>query len=169
MTVTGGMPRERSAPGISRAMVEEIMATAEKYFAPGQLLPRVALETIICEAISVCDENYEIEAAIKWAAGYTFPAEMLEKDLASFRDADMNFESMVRRRLAALSDDRLSRERVDLLREDNPERVLMSDLAEGMRVPLPSNFKPNGKMPTAALRSTYRKVESAVNNAGGGD
>lgn len=39
----------------------------------------------------------------------------------------------------------------------------MFDLAIRMRVPLPTNFEPNGALPTAALRSTYLKVDSAVN------
>ena len=45
----------------------------------------------------------------------------------------------------------------------NPERALLHDLAVGMRVPLPTGFKPNGTMSIAALRGTYLKVSPAVN------
>ena len=70
---------------------------------------------------------------------------------------------MVRRRLKILSGDRLSSARVERLRSDNPERDLLHDLAIGMRVPLPTDFVPNGTQPSAALRSTYLKVDTAVN------
>ena len=39
----------------------------------------------------------------------------------------------------------------------------MFDLAEGMRVPRPEGFVPNGKAVGGALRETYVKVHTAVN------
>ena len=49
------------------------------------------------------------------------------------------------------------------LREDNPERALMSDLAEGVRVHLPEGFCPNGNQPQTPSRATYVSVAPAVN------
>ena len=98
-----------------------------------------------------------------WAAGYQFSHEMLESDLRCFQAAQLDFVVMVRRRLKLLANDRLNRARVDQLRNDNPEKTLLYDLAEGMRVPLPPGFLPNGKSPTARLRGTYLKVHTAVN------
>ena len=70
---------------------------------------------------------------------------------------------MVRRRLKILSPNRLNRQRVAGLREDNPERALMNDLADGMRVHLPEGFFPNGEKQQTPLRATYVSVAPAVN------
>ena len=77
--------------------------------------------------------------------------------------AQLDLVVMLRRRLKILSGDSLSSTRVERLRSDNPERDLLHDLAIGMRVPLPTDFVPNGTQPSAALRSTYLKVDTAVN------
>ena len=70
---------------------------------------------------------------------------------------------MVRRRLRSLRESRLNPARIDLLLPDNPERDLLLDLAEGMRVPRPVGFVPNGKSALAPLRPSYLKVAGAVN------
>ena len=83
--------------------------------------------------------------------------------LQCLRAAQLDFPVMVRRRFKQLSGDRLSADRVARLRSDNPERALMLDLVNGMRVHLPVSFVPNGKQPRTPLRSTYELVASAVN------
>ena len=144
-------------------MASSILRTAMTYFSPREEIPRLVLENTIEEAIKVSDENFGIQAAVAWAGGYEFPQEMIESDLRCFKAAQLDFETMVRRRLKILSSERLSKGRVDQLRSDNPERTLLYDLVGGMRVPLPPGFKPNGKEPSAALRATYVKVHPAVN------
>ena len=69
----------------------------------------------------------------------------------------------MRRRLKILSADRLSNERVEKLRPDNPERRLMFDLVVGMKVFRPTGFVANGSLPRTPLRSTYETVAPAVN------
>ena len=49
------------------------------------------------------------------------------------------------------------------MRDVNPEKTLLYDLAEGMRVPLPPDFIPNGRSTIARLRDTYLRVHTAVN------
>ena len=49
------------------------------------------------------------------------------------------------------------------MRDDNPEKTLLYDLAEGMRVPLPPGIIPNGRSTTARLRGTYLRMHTAVN------
>ena len=71
---------------------------------------------------------------------------------------------MVKRRLALIASGRLSREGVEkTLRDDNPERDRMLDLAIGMKVHKPDSFVPNGCQPRSPLRATYSSVSSAVN------
>ena len=149
-------------PEVSESLTSEIMRTAIAYFAPDEVPQRQALVALIREAIRVTDENFGVEAAVAWAGGYSFPQDMLDDSLQCFRAAGYDFERMVRERLQLLAPDRLSKARVDELHEDNPERTLLYDLAEGMRVPLPAGFSPNGAGPAAALRGTYMRVHTAV-------
>ena len=144
-------------------MTARILKTAMTYYSPGEESPHVALENTIEEAIRASDENFGMQAAVAWAGGYKFPQETVESDLCCFKAAQLDYETMVRMRLKILSSERLSKERVDQLRVDNPKRALLYNLVEGMRVPPPPGFKPNGKEPSAALRATYVKVHSAVN------
>ena len=148
--------------------MNEIIAMADSYFPRGDLLPRNFLEALVEEAIIASDDQYGVDAAVAWADDYVFPREMLDSDVRCFQAAQLDFVTMVSRRLKSLSSDRLSSTRVERLRTDNPERALLHDLAIGMRVPLPTDFKPNGTLPIAALRSTYLKVSSAVNRMLGG-
>ena len=89
-------------------------------------------------------------------------------DMKCLQAAQLDLVVMVRRRLKIFSGDRLRSARVERLRLNNPERDLLHDLAIGMRVPLPTDFVPNGTQPSAALRSTYLKVHTAVNKMLGG-
>ena len=52
---------------------------------------------------------------------------------------------------------------VDQLRADNPERTLLYDLVDGMRVPQSPDFSPNGHEVITGLRRSYVTVHSAVN------
>ena len=50
------------------------------------------------------------------------------------------------------------------MRDDNPEKTLLYDLAEETRVPLPPDFIPNGRGTTVPrLRGTYLRVHTALN------
>ena len=69
---------------------------------------------------------------------------------------------MVKRRLRKLGGNRLSQSRVSRLRDDNPERERLLDIAEGMRVPLPAGFVPNAKGPLTPLRAAYVEAHQAV-------
>ena len=155
-------------PCFPRALVKEMITMANSYFPQGDRLPHAFIEALMTEAVIASDDQYGVDAAVAWAEKYTFPREMIESDVRCFQAAQLDFVAMVSRRLKLLSSDRLSRARVERLRADNPERELLLDLAIGMRVPLPADFKPNGTLPIAALRSTYLKVSSAVNKMLGG-
>jgi hypothetical protein len=99
----------------------------------------------------------------EWANDYKFPPEMLTSDARLLRAHQLDFKAMVRRRLTNLSPNRLNAERVEQLRDDNPDKALMRDLAGGMRVHRPEGFLPNGNLPRTPLRATYVAVAPAVN------
>jgi hypothetical protein len=115
------------------------------------------------EASEAARDDYGVESAKTWAAGYQFPKEYVASDVNFLKSQMLDFTSMVRRRLTQLSGDRLSTERVEKLRPDNPERVLMMELVGGMKVHRPEGFAPNGSHPRTPLRSTYESVSTAVN------
>jgi hypothetical protein len=88
---------------------------------------------------------------------------MLTSDARLLRAHQLDFKAMVRRRLTNLSPNRLNAERVEQLRDDNPDKPLMRDLAGGMRVHRLEGFLPNGNLPRTPLRATYVAVAPAVN------
>ena len=115
------------------------------------------------EASEAARDDYGVESAKSWAGGYQFPEAYVASDASFLKSQMLDFTSMVRRRLLQLSGDRLSTERVEKLRADNPERTLMMELVGGMKVHRPEGFTPNGSHPRTPLRSTYESVATAVN------
>ena len=141
----------------------EIMGCAAAYFLDGEAPPRETLQNTIAEAVEAAGTNYGVAEANEWANGFKFSQDVLDSNLRCFRAAQLDFETMVRRRLRSLKENRLNPARINLLLSDNPEWNLLLDLAEGMRVPRPEDFVPNGKLPLAPLRPSYLKVAGAVN------
>jgi hypothetical protein len=140
-----------------------IIAWAKNCFAGGLKARPGDLSTLIQEASDAARNDFNEESAIAWAEDYTFPPEMLISDAALLRAHQLDFKAMVRRRLATLAPGRLNVTRVDSLREDNPDKALMRELAGGMKVHRPVGFKPNGNLPRTPLRATYVAVAPAVN------
>ena len=140
-----------------------IIAWADACFAEGNRTTAEDLTVLIQEASDSARTDFDEESAREWAKGYVFPFQYMESDKTCLQTAQLDFVTMVRQRLKILSPNRLNQERVAGLREDNPERALMSDLAEGMKVHLPVGFTPNGKEPQTPLRATYVSVAPAVN------
>ena len=173
--VSKGEP-EKTARGTARLVpllgsglaVEDIVEWARRCFPRGAGLDQTQLGELIAEANHSVKNEFAEADAIRWAAGYRFSEALIRSDAACLSAAALYFTKMIRRRLIRLSPNRLSRERAGRLHEDNPEKVLMVDLAEGMRVHLPENFVPNGKHDMSPLRESYLRVSSAVNRMLGG-
>lgn len=123
----------------------------------------VDLAELVAEAAESARNDFGIEAANEWAAGYKFPAEYIERDVRCLRAAQLEFQKMVERRFKILSSDRLSLSRVASLSQENPELVLMTDLVDGTRVAIQEGSVPNGRQPRSPLRSVYESVAGAVN------
>lgn len=151
----------------SETRVEDVTPQISKWvaacFPQGSASSEKDLRDLVKEAADAAKDDYDEKSALAWAEQYEFPAAYMERDMESFEKASFSFETMVRQRLLQLSPDRLSTERVEMLREDNPERPLMLDLVLGMKVFRPTGFAPNGTLPRTPLRSTYEAVAPAVN------
>ena len=118
-----------SGPAVSQHLLNEILSTAETYFRAGGTGGSPLLESTIREAVRASDEEYGIAAAVQWAAGYRFPKEMVKGDERCLQAAQLDFIAMVRRWLITLAPFKPNRERARELREGNPERDLVMELA----------------------------------------
>ena len=136
---------------------------AKTCFSNGLGISEKSFQSLLEEASEVAKNDFDVESAIEWAAGYQFPSHYMENSNMWLKAAEWNFIEMVRQRLESLAPTRLNIDRVGSLRADNPERIRMMDLAGGMRVHFPQGFTPNGKSVQTALRATYLSVSCAVN------
>ena len=140
-----------------------LIAWANSVFAGAETATSEDVSVLLQEAAVAAKSEFDEGSANTWAGGYKFPSLYIESDSACLRAHQLDFVSMLRRRLKILSPNRLNHERVKMLRTDNPEIRLMSELVSGMWVPLPLDFKPNGQDPPTPLRAAYVSVAPAVN------
>ena len=154
------LPRYNGSREGTSGAVSEWVA---RCFTRGGVAGESEIKALISEAAEAARDDFDVSSAVTWAEGYTFPEEYRVSDMRCLQAAQLDFLSMVARRLKILAPDRLNKERVEGLRRDNPERELMFDLAIGMKVHLPDGFTPNGKEKPSPLRTTYVEVHSAVN------
>ena len=158
---------ENSREGYRDAASIEVVPTIGSWVAAcfplGSPTSEDELKELVAEAAEAARNDFDIDAANEWAQGYKFPAEYIESDVRCLRAAQLDFQKMVERRFKILSCDRLSARRVASLSPENPELALMTDLVDGMRVPIPEGFVPNGQQPRSPLRSVYESVSGAVN------
>ena len=136
---------------------------AARCFTRGGTTGEGEIKALIIEAAEAARDDFNAASAVTWAAGYSFPEEYRASDMRCLQAAQLNFSSMVARRLKILAPVRLNKERVEGLRADNPERELMFDLAIGTKVHPLEGFVPNGNQEPSPLRPTYVEVHSSVN------
>ena len=134
----------------------------EACFPGGSPTSRAGIEELIAEATEAAGNDFGVDAANEWADGYTFPPAFVASDICCLRAAQLDFRCMVTRRLKTLSEDRLSQVSVASLNPDNPELVLMADLAEGMRVAIPKGFVPNSLQPRSSLCVSYEMLGAVI-------
>jgi hypothetical protein len=121
------------------------------------------LRELLKESADSAKDDYGPEAAVAWADGYSFPPEYVRNDIRCPQAAQGDFLAMVRQRLAELTPGHLNLDRISKLRPDYPERTMLNELANGIKVHLPEGFATNGLMPRTDRRPIYETVASAVN------
>ena len=159
----GTRPKQIDNASVGNAPLPSPIVWANEVFAGKERATLGEVSSLIQEASNAARNDYDESSAVAWANGYCFPPQFIESDKACLRAAQLDFVSMVRRRLKTLAPNRLNRERVRDLRPDNPEITLLNELVEGMWVPLPVGFTPNGQDPPTPLRAAYVSVAPAVN------
>jgi hypothetical protein len=134
-----------------------MLASITHYFDP-QANPkkRQGVLNLMVESLVNCDLNYGEKAATEWGDGWKWKQEMLiDADRVLFEQAGCDIKVMAANRLNALKSDRLHPKRVESLRADKPERDRLLGLCDGMSVPKPEGFIPNGATSTRGLHKVY--------------
>ena len=156
-------PSAHRIPGPTNSSLTHPITSAGDVFTGSDVAAVADVTALLQEAADAARSDFDESSALGLAKGYTFPPHYLRSDRACLRAAQLDFVSMVRRRLKILSSQRLNPQRVGKLRPDNPEIQLLLELSNGMHVPLPPGFIPNGREKPSPLRETYVAVAPAVN------
>ena len=130
-------------------------------------IPVAEVYELLDEAYRIADVPFNAAVAAKWGEENFpdgVPASFVEGCVRLFEEAGGDYEVMARKRLDQLRPGRLNTERVQRLSGDNPERERLLSLAEGMVVPLPEGFEPNGasSLTRPKLRELYLTTHKAV-------
>ena len=146
-----------------KPVVEEVLAHAK--FLLGIELVSTDVNKLVGEAFDIGDSVYNQDRAVAWGEE-NFPdgrvplGEVAVEDEKLFKSVNGNLREMVKVRQDELSADRLSEERAMRLRDENPDKERILDLAKGLRVPHPIHFKPQ---PVPPKKTTlYQRVHLAV-------
>jgi hypothetical protein len=155
-------PRPTLPLVINAAVVRDICHCLYQYF--DLEASRNSVRDIVEEAYKSTDGNYGLAQALEWANGFRVPQEALDSDMRLFQASNRDFDRMVARRLKLLHNTRFNRERVAaVISPENPELARLLDLADGMQVPLPTGFRPNGQRERPPLRAKYIQAHTVVN------
>jgi len=133
----------------------------------GAQLPTAAVRALVDEAYAVADVPFNAAVAARWGMENFpggIPSSFIDECTRLFEAAGSCYETMAARRLEELRPRRLNADRVGGLSPGNPEIPRLLVLAEGMVVPLPSGFTPNGSSAATRppLRELYRRTHQAV-------
>jgi hypothetical protein len=144
------------------SVIKAIVTTCRLYYKPDTQPTIDNVRQILTDAYKSTDENYGAEEAIEWANGFEIPSSTVTSDMNKFRAAGLDFKVMVKRQISLNAANRLSKERIDKLLPNNPEKDKLYDLSNGMVIPQCPSFVPNALGETTPPRELYLKVHSAV-------
>jgi hypothetical protein len=128
------------------------------------------VHSILSEAYSYASNEFGMRAAVDWAAGYTFPPDLLAADLSAFTAAQFNLPSLCKQRHKAMHSSRFNLER--MLSTFGPTGTLIPNLQpadfqrlctvarDGIQIHLPDNFIPCAT--PLPLRTKYIRVACTV-------
>lgn len=145
-----------------RNLIESIVDTCNAYYHPTMKPTIESVRRVLTDAYISTVENYGIKEANEWADGFEIPTTTVLSDMKKFCAAGLDFKVMVRRQISLNAANRLSKDRVDRLHPNNPEKSKLYDLANGMVVPHCPSFVPNSLGKTTPPRELYLKVHNAV-------
>lgn len=72
---------------------------AKTCFSNGLGISEKSFQSLLEEASEVAKNDFDVESAIEWAAGYQFPSHYMENSNMWLKAAEWNFIEMVRQRL----------------------------------------------------------------------
>jgi hypothetical protein len=122
------------------------------------------LQKLVIEAFESTSDEYQQIHAAEWASDFTWPHEVLSRDLARLQACEGDLDRLVNTIHQSKAKGRLSLERIkDTLDKDNPEIDHLIDLVKGIEVLkfiTEPNFIPNEFPPP--LRGVHKMVGKAI-------
>ena len=163
---TGELPITRLLGPMSRERSRvELAADISKY------IELFGLGTEVCDRVlNIVEEadrstldDYNADHAVIWGNGYVIPWSAVAEGEAALAAAGGSLERLAMNRQAAMLPNRLNADRIDAwCHTSNPERALLGELVDGIRVLTSKDFSPNGASDRRPLRNLYQRVHSAV-------
>ena len=129
----------------------------------GTEFPPQYVEELMTQVYRSTEDDYGIEAAVEAGGDFEFPQEAVADGVRLLREARGSLDELAVTRQREMLHDRLNHERIDqTLSAENPEKQLLHDLVDGIRVPTAPGFTPNGNQRRPPLRQLYTRVHHAV-------
>jgi len=95
------------------------------------------IEGFVASAYEAANLDYNIEKAVEWGNGFSFPPETHSRDADELIALDYDLTELARRRQAALQPGRLNLDRLTGRDPSHPDTRRLRDLAEfGVQIPL---------------------------------
>jgi hypothetical protein len=159
-----GAKNENSYGPVDHRLVQEILSSVSQYYnANCPALNHGQVVKLVDDSIRTCDLRYGEKEALEYGDGFEWQQTTIDADLEFFHACGGDLVKMAKLRLRALKEGRLNLSRVCSLRPDNPEIERLKGLCEGMQVPKPPDFVPNGATTQKGLHQVYKRVAPAVN------
>jgi hypothetical protein len=73
---------------------------------------RGALQRLVLDSFEAADKNLNIQSAVAWGEGFTFPPEVHIRDTAELVGMGYHLTGLIRKRQALLLPDRLNKDRL---------------------------------------------------------
>ena len=123
------------------------------------------LRDLIWEAFESSDLDMDIEAAVKWGEGFSFPPPCFTNDIEDLDHHQGDLSSLIRSRQRAISHRRLNSSCISglalLLPPDDPDLALLTSLVDGIPVIVDPLFTPDPNPPSPS--PLYVTAACAVN------
>jgi len=152
--IVGIIPPSRSSQAAS------IRECASKFL--GKEMSEEVVTRLLDEAYLSTADDYGLEEAIDWGGDFSIPDSAVEKGEAAMRRHGGDFGAVVNEMKSRLAHERLSLSSVGSLSACNPDKELMTDLVDGVRVFTRDDFVRNGAMPALPPRNMYLRASNTV-------
>ena len=162
-TTSSDLPTPDREEWFARASAPSILSWINGHFSELEVSSR-EVNVMLNQAYDLGSSVFGEADARRWADGFTIPSHAVDEDDDMWRACDGVFEEMIKRKRAAIDENRISAERVEgCLSVSNPFRAAVLDIAtNGIDLCTPPEYEGCGWENKPALGSTFLKTAAAV-------